>query len=82
MPSQPTGMMAARASSVACDGLVFCLTWMAARPAAALGTPATILVVMRDTAIYFGFLFALNVMALGLAAARLTVGTFAHSPDP
>lgn len=63
-------MMGARASSLVFDGFVFGMTWWGTRRATALGGSKAVL--MRDTAIYFGFLFALNVLAIGIAAVHLT----------
>ncbi|KAH9922467.1 uncharacterized protein B0H18DRAFT_1120860 [Fomitopsis serialis] len=52
------------------DGFVFGMTWWGTRRATALGGSRAVL--MRDTAIYFGFLFALNVLAIAIAAVHLT----------
>ncbi|KAH9922452.1 uncharacterized protein B0H18DRAFT_1120851 [Fomitopsis serialis] len=74
------GMMCARASAVIFDAVALLLTWLsikrvmrAGRNAAdsesddrsAMGLGTMTVVLMKDTAVYFGFLFAIN--ALGIA---------------
>ncbi|KZT69911.1 hypothetical protein DAEQUDRAFT_725878 [Daedalea quercina L-15889] len=63
-------MMGARASSLVFDGFVLGFTWTATRRVATFGRSKIVL--MRDTAVYFGFLFALNVLAIAIAAVHLT----------
>ncbi|KAH9942052.1 hypothetical protein B0H21DRAFT_751408 [Amylocystis lapponica] len=74
--------MASRASSVVSDGLVLVLTWLRVRPVdvAVLGlssaqgrTLSTVLV--RDNAMYFGSLFVLNLVGLGIGRESLVSAT-------
>ncbi|PCH35337.1 hypothetical protein WOLCODRAFT_145771 [Wolfiporia cocos MD-104 SS10] len=70
-------MMGSRASSVVSDGLILLITWFQTRQSTSqderLGQRPTITnVLMKDTAIYFGILFVLNV--LGIAVGRIKPG--------